>query len=169
MEFDRVIKERYSVRKFQEKTVEDNIINEILEIGRIAPSAGCENSVIVYDLKEADILKLKNGTKYTFNAKNGFLICYDETISYKREDGLDFGIQDASIVTTYMMLKITELGLGSCWVGSFDIDKVSQIFDLPRNIIPVSFLPFGYIHENSKPTRWHFDRKELDKFRIKTN
>jgi nitroreductase len=163
MKFDDIVKNRYSVRMYQDKEVEKDLINQILESGRVAPTAGCENPVTVYNLNEDQILKLKEATPYTFGAKNMFLVCYDKNISYKRkQDGLDFGVQDVAIITTYMMLKITDLGLGSCWVGSFNQDKVSKMFCLENNIIPVALLPFGYIAENSKPSEWHLDRRSMN-------
>jgi nitroreductase len=165
MKFDDIVKERYSVRSYQDRIVEKEVVEKILESGRLAPTAGCENPVTVYILNEEQISKLKEATRYTFGAKNMFLICYDNNISYKREqDGLDFGIQDASIITTHMMLKITELGLGSCWVGSFYEDKVKEVLNLDENMIPVALLPFGYIGENSKPSSWHNDRKTMSEF-----
>lgn len=165
MNFDDIVKNRYSVRAYQEKVVEKELINQILESGRLAPTAGCENPVIVYNLNEEQIHRLKEATKYTFDAKNIFLICYDSNISFKRkQDGLDFGMQDVSIVTTHMMLKITEIGLGSCWVGSFHPDRVSQIFNLENNIVPAAILPFGYISENSRPSEWHYDRRPMNEF-----
>lgn len=165
MNFDDIVKDRYSVRSYQDKEVEDAIVNKILESGRLAPTAACENPVTVYILNEAQINKLKDATKYTFGAKNMFLICYDNNVSHKRgQDGLDFGIQDVCIITTHMMLKITELGLGSCWVGSFYPDKVNEMFNLKENIIPVAILPFGYISDTSKPSEWHLDRKTMAEF-----
>ena len=165
MKFDSIIKNRYSVRKYQNIKVEEQVISEIAECGRLAPSAGCENPVIVYNLNEEQMLKLKEATKYTFKTKNMLLVCYDNTVSYKRNnDNLDFGIQDAAIVTTHMILKITELGLGSCWVGDFDSNKLKIILSLDQNIIPVVLLPFGYIDEKNVPSKWHYDRKTMDEF-----
>lgn len=165
MKFDDIVKNRYSVRSYKNEIVERELVDQILESGRLAPTAACENPVIVYELTEEQILKLKDATQYTFGAKNMFLICYDSNISHKRkQDGLDFGIQDVTIVTTHMMLKTTELGLGCCLVGSFYPDKVSKIFNLKNNIIPVVILPFGYIDENSKPSEKHFDRKTMNEF-----
>jgi len=170
MKYDDIVKNRYSVRKFKDAVIEKNIVNEILECGRLAPTAGCENPVIVYILNEEQILKLKEATRYTFGAKNMFLVCYDSNISYKREqDGLDFGIEDAAIITTHMMLKITELGLGSCWVGSFYPEKINSLFNLDKNIVPVSLLPFGYISENSVPSIDHTDRRSMDEFAKEIN
>ena len=41
------------------------------------------------------------------------------------------GEVDASIVTTHMMLQAWELGIGSCWIGSFNPKEVSEAFDIP--------------------------------------
>ena len=68
------------------------------------------------------------------------------------------------VVTTHMMLKITELGLGSCWVGSFYIDKIYEMFNLENNIVPVVLLPFGYIAENNEPNERHFIRRPMKEF-----
>ena len=170
MKYDDIVKNRYSVRKFKDNIVEKEIVYEILECGRLAPTAGCENPIVVYNLNENQINKLKETTKYTFGARNMFLICYDSNISYKRDqDGLDFGIQDAAIITTHMVLKITDLGLGSCWVGSFYPDKIKSILNLEKNIVPVSLLPFGYISENSIPSNYHYDRRSMDEFAKEIN
>ena len=170
MNFEDVVEQRYSVRDFEDKLVEKELINQILETGRIAPTAAARNPVIVYNLNEEQILELKEATKYTFGAKNMFLICYDKNVSYiRKQDGIDFGIQDVAIITTHMMLKITELGLGSCWVGSFYQDKVSKMFKLKESIIPIAILPFGYIGKNSTPSSEHFKRKTMDEFAKELN
>jgi len=167
MTYDEIIKNRYSVRSFNDKKVDNNLIKQILEAGRIAPSAGNKQPTIVYILNENNINNLDLATKYNFSKLNTFLICYDKDLSYKRGyDSLDFGCQDASIVITHMMLKITDLGLGSCWVGSFDTFKLKEILNLPDNIIPVALLPFGYLKESSVPSIWHEDRKEITEFFI---
>lgn len=59
MEFNDVIKNRYSVRKFSDKEVSQKLIEEILEVGRIAPSAGNHQPTVVYVLDEEKIEKLK--------------------------------------------------------------------------------------------------------------
>lgn len=68
-----------------------------------------------------------------------------------------------------MMLKITDLGLGSCWVGSFYPEKIKEIFKLDKNIVPVSLLPFGYISENSAPSNYHTDRRSIEEFAKEIN
>lgn len=165
MKYDDIVKTRYSVRAYQDKVVDNEKIDQILESGRVAPTAKCSNSVFVYNLNESQIEQLKVATPCTYDAKQIFLVCYDKSLTYVREeDNACFGIQDAAIVTTHMMLKITELGLGSVWVGNFNPNKVKEIFNLEDNIVPAMILPFGYMPADSEPNERHFQRRTMEEF-----
>lgn len=175
MEFDTVIKKRYSCRKFTDEKVPQDIINEILEIGRIAPSGNNNQPTVVYVLDEEKIEKLKESSKdkltrispAAFKSKQAFLICYDKTKDIKRPtDKFSFGITDSSIVTTYMMLKITDLGLGSTWVGYFNPISVKETLGIPDKYEVSAILPFGYIHKSSKPDKKNKERKLMENFRV---
>ena len=106
-------------------------------------------------------IEFRQCTKCHFDAPMGFIICYDDNQSFKGRDGREFGVLDASIITTYMMLKATELGLGTTWVGLFDAQKTKELFDLPDNIIPLAYLPTGYPKDGCEPNPRHFDNKSL--------
>ncbi len=80
----------------------------------------------------------------------------------RKYDGQDEGIVDSSIVSTHMMLQITELGLGSTWVASFDPSKAREILNIPDNLEIVNLLPFGYPAEDEVPSAMHAKRKSLD-------
>jgi len=174
MEFNDVIKNRYSVRKFTDEKVSQVLIDEILETGRLAPSGNNNQPTVVYVLDEEKIGKLKDSsnTKETrispaaFKSKQAFLICYDKTKEVKRPtDKFAFGITDSSIVATYMMLKITDLGLGSVWVGYFNPVSVKEVLGVADNYEVSAILPFGHIHKNSKPDP-NATRKPIDDFRM---
>ena len=60
-----------------------------------------------------------------------------------------------------MMLQITELGLGSTWVGSFNPSKAREILKVPENFKIVNLLPLGYPAEDALPSTKHEERKEL--------
>lgn len=161
MDLIKLFKERYSVRKFTAQKVEDDKINAILEAGKYAPTAVNYQPQRIYVLKSEESLeKLKTVTQYHFNAPLAFLICYDNTVSWKSPfDKRDEGIVDASIVTTHMMLEIANIGLGATWVGYFDPKLVAKTYNLPDNIIPVAILPTGY--PDKEPSPMHNSRKEL--------
>jgi len=175
MEFSEVIKRRYSVRKFSDEKVSEKLIEEILETGRVAPSGCNKQPTIVCFLDEEKINKLKENPlakihPVVFKSKQAFLICYDKKREMRRpQDKFSFGITDASIVTTYMMLKITELGLGSVWVGWFNPELVKEILKLPDEYEVSAILPFGYIQKGNRPSANNRKRKPMEEFRIELN
>lgn len=164
MDFLKLAKERHSVRKFSDKKVEKEKLDLILEAARLAPTA-CNlqpQRIFVFNNEES-LSKLKSCTAYHFNAPLAILICYDKEISWKRKyDGKDGGEVDAAIITTHMMLEVSNLGLGTTWVGSFDPTVMSSIYELPENIIPIALLPIGYPAEDSAPHPNHDSRLELE-------
>ncbi len=165
MDFLKLVKERYSVRSFKDKKVEAEKINLILEAGRLAPTACNLQPQRIFVLNDEEALnKLRNCTPYHFNALLAILICYDNSVSWKRKyDSKDSGEIDASIVTTHMMLEIANIGLGTVWVGSFDSVAIKSAFELPDNIIPVALLPVGYPSEDSVPHPNHNIRLDENK------
>ncbi len=161
MSFLELARERYSCRKFSDKKVEQDKIDKILEAGKVAPTAVNYQSQRVFVLQSKENLeKLKTVTQYHFNAPLAFLICYDNTVSWKNPfTNFDEGVVDASIVATHMMLEITDLGLGSTWVGYFDSKIAQKTFNIADNIIPVAILPAGY--PDKEPSHLHNTRYEL--------
>ena len=140
MDFIKLAKERYSVRKFAAKKVEEEKVAQILEAGRCAPTAVNYQPQRILVIESGDSLaKLRECTPYHFNAPLALLVCYDRTASWKRSyDGCDMGVVDASIVAAQMMLEAASLGLGTTWVGHFDPAAVRTAFELPEYIEPVA-------------------------------
>ena len=80
MDLMELFKERHSVRKFSDKKVEKEKISAILEAGRVAPTAVNFQPQRIYVLESEDsLLKLKDCTKFHFDAPVAFLVCYDNT------------------------------------------------------------------------------------------
>lgn len=171
MEFIELVKKRYSVRSFKSVPVDSELLNKVLEAGRLAPTA-CNNQpqrVVVIDSPDA-LSRLKQCTQYHFDAPTVLLVCYDKNLSWKRSfDGKDNGEYDACIVTTHMMLQAAELGLGTTWVGYFDPRNVVREFNLPANIVPVAILPLGYPAEQARPANGHTQRNPLDSMVVRNS
>ncbi len=163
MDFLKLCKERYSLRKFDGRRLSDSDINRILEAARVAPTAKNLQPQKIFVINTDDsVEKLKKCTKCDYGTKTSFLICYDKNVSWKRDtDGKDSGDIDASIVTTQMMLEAAFLGAGTTWVMWFDAEAVSREFRLPENIIPVAILVCGYPAADAKPSPRHADRKQI--------
>lgn len=163
MEFDQLIKKRYSVRKFSQQKVEKEKINKILEAARLAPTAvnfQPQRILVLEDQENLD--KLKLCTKYHFHTPLAMILCYDKTVSWKDMHQREFGAVDVSIVATYMMFQIFNLGLGSTYVGAFDVQEVIKQFHIPDNYVPVLILPIGYPREDCVPGPMHNKRKGLE-------
>ena len=161
--FFELAKERYSVRNYSQQVVEPSILTQILEAGRVAPTAHNEQPQRIKVISSPEELaKLDECTRCRFGAPVALLVCYDKNTCWKRPfDSALSGEVDASIVTTHMMIAAQELGLGTCWVMFFDPAKVIEQFSLPENIIPVAILPIGYPGENAAPSDRHGSRQDI--------
>lgn len=163
MSFLQLAKNRYSVRKFSDKKIEQEKLDLILEAGRVAPTAVNYQSqrIMVMD-KEDSLSKLKECTRYHFNAPLALLVCYDSSVSWKNPySNEDNGKLDATIVATHMMLEVAELGLGTTFVADFNPDMIRKVYDLPDFLVPIAILPIGYPSEHSVPTKLHSMRKDI--------
>ena len=164
MEFSKVIRERYSVRKYKSDMIWDDELNRILEAGMIAPTGCNYQPQRIYVLKsEEAIAKIRSLTRCAFDAPVVLLIALDDNADWKNpyEAGYRAGIQDVSIVADHMMLTAWDIGIGSCWVNAFRPSDVKEAFGLPENETPVLLLPLGYPAENSKPAKLHSESKDM--------
>ena len=165
-DFLELCKARYSVRSFSDRKVEPEKLEKILEAGRVAPTAVNFQPQVIYVLQSPDaVAKMASVTPYMFHAPQALLVCYDENICWKNHkhevDGHSAGEMDATIVLTHMMLQAWELGIGSCWVCSFDFKKTRELFNLPPNIKPVALMPIGYAAPDGVASDRHPKRKPL--------
>lgn len=164
MDFLEFARDRYSVRKFESRHLEKEVVDKILECGHIAPT-GCNyqpQRILVLNNDEA-IEKLKKCTKCHFDAPTAMLICYNKDESWVRKyDGALSAPVDAGIVTTHLMLMAHSLGVGSCWVMHFDPFAVRSEFNIPKNIEPLALLVMGYPHKESRPLELHSKVRPID-------
>ena len=156
--------ERYSVRSFSDKKVEQKELDMILRAGQVAPTAVNNQPQKIYVIQSEEALaKINAVSPCIYGAPQVFLVCYDSNISWKKPgDEWPSGVMDASIVLTHMMLQAAELGIGTCWVCMFDIEKTKEAFNLPDNIEPVALMPFGYATEDAKPSPSHSEYRPIE-------
>jgi len=160
-----LVKARYSVRAYNVQPIEPALLAQVLEAGRLAPTA-CNNQPqrIKVITSPEDLAKVDACTPCRFGAPAVLLVCYDKTVCWKSPfDGTLSGAVDASIVTTHIMLAAREAGLGTCWVMYFDPAQAASLFDLGENIVPVAMLPIGYLAEGVAPAERHQQRLAMEK------
>ena len=170
MNFLELATDRFSVREFSPRPVEDEKIEKILEAAKVAPTAVNYQPQKIYLIKSQEAVKKLAGIRNIFGAPLAVIICYDETLSWKngKDNGHDSGEVDASIVTTHMMLQAWELEIGSCWIGSFNPKEISEAFGIPANEHPVAILPLGYPADGCKPSDRHSayrNKEEMIRYR----
>ena len=164
MEYSQLIKERYSVRKFSDRPVEESKVTAILEAARLAPTAVNKQPQRILVLRDAASMeKLKACTPYAFNAPMALAVCCRRDEAWVRPyDGDNSAIVDAAIVATHLMLAVHDIGLGSTWVGHFDPEAFRQAFTLPDNVTPVAVFPIGYPAADASPSPQHEKRRSLN-------
>lgn len=164
MDFLSLAKKRYACRSYQQRKVEPEKIAAILEAGRVAPTGANRQPQRLVVVESAEGMERLARCTRDFGAPLAIIVCADTNEVWTRKyDGKKIGDIDASIVTDHMMLRATELGLGSLWICMFDPEIVRKEFALPENIVPVNILVLGYADcEPASPDRHDAARKALE-------
>lgn len=166
MDFWEVIARRHSVRDYADgKDIPQDIIERVLDAAIQAPSAGNLQSwrfIIVRnrDLKE-DLARAAFGQEFVARAPVVIVVCAVPEASGRRyrDRGRDlFTIQDTAAATENILLAVTALGLGACWVGAFDERAAAKAMKLPDELRPVALVPIGHPH---RPTSRSTSRRPI--------
>jgi nitroreductase len=152
VDFWRVIEERHSVRDFDaRRDVSPEMVQRILRTAVRAPSAGnCQpwHFVVVRSERTKDLLaEAAYDQWFIAEAPVVVVVCADPARSAWRygSRGVQlYCLQDTAAATEHILLAVTALGLGACWVGAFDERAVSQALGLPSDLRPVAIVPIGY-------------------------
>ncbi len=180
-----LLKNRFSVRKFQDKPVPNDVIQDMLEAGRLSPSGGNEQpwvfGVITDRSLIAQIVEVACQQEWIAKAPLLIVLCtvgvgderggrdiqkyrfpaYTDVIEKMDQDlywALNQEEHQTKIAGTHMALAALEQGLGSCWVSMFDVKCLARLLNLPKGYMPSEILVLGYPEEERKLTK----KKELE-------
>lgn len=163
MNFEDLIRNRFSCRKFKNLEVSEDNVSKILDSARIAPSAKNNQPTFIYVIKTKEgIDKVDLVTPCRYNAPLVFLICSNKDIAFKKDCGYSTYEMDACIAGTHMLLECENLGLNSVWVEMFDSTNVKNVFELEDNLEPIFFLMVGYKEDGVDASPNHLNRKNID-------
>lgn len=161
-----LIKSRASIRHFRPDPVPGELLTEIIEAARWAPSAGNLQSWHFYVVTGNDrrwcLGRAALHQNFVALAPVCIVVCAEpaRSASTYRQRGRDlYCLQETAAATQNILLAATAAGLGSCWVGAFDEERVAACLDLPPGRIPVALIPLGY--PKSKPGK-RTSRRGLD-------
>jgi nitroreductase len=156
------IKKRCSVRGYQNRPVEREKADKILEAARLAPSASNRQEwrfVVVQDRDTRQRL-MKAAKNQAFVGEAPVVIaCCAKTDNHIMTCGQMCYPIDTAIAIEHMALEAAEEGLGTCWVGAFYEDQVKEILGIPQDIRVVELLALGY---PDKPSSTRKDRLSIE-------
>ena len=151
MAFSDLVKQRYSVRKYDPRPIESDKLAAILEAGRLAPTAVNYQPQRILVVQGEDMEKMKGCSPCIYGAPVVMVVCYDKQASWKSRSGREIGDVDGGIVLTQMMYQAEELGIGSLLVGMYKEPLLREYFRIPENYEIVCLLMLGYPAEDSQP------------------
>jgi len=147
--FAELIRARYAVRAYRPDPVPDEMLAQVLEAGRLAPTASNRQPVRIIVIhtagREAELGRLY-GRDWFAAAPVVLGVCTVPREAWVRKafDGRSYADVDAAVVMDHLVLAATELGLGTCWVAAFDPAVARKILRLPDDVEPLLFTPLGF-------------------------
>jgi nitroreductase len=163
MKFIELAKKRVSIRSYKPDPVSDELLNEVLEAGRLAPTAcNLQPFQFVVVRKKENLATLAAGYpgEWFKEAPVVIAICTQISKAWKRKyDERTLVDVDAAIAADHMTLSAADIGLGTCWVGAFDPKIIRKALGIPRTAEPLILLTLGHPNENGRPKT----RQPLDK------
>lgn len=168
-----IIKGRRSIRRYEEKEIPEQDLQQVLEAIQWSPSwanSQCWEVVVVQDPAQKE--RLQGTLKDTNPAKKAIVqapvvlvLCgktkssgfYKGKVTTKLGDWFMF---DLGLAAQSLCLTAYDLGLGTVVVGMFDHDKAMEILSVPDEFELVALIPMGYPAKDARPTK----RREISEF-----
>ena len=145
------IKGRRSIRAFKNQDVPAEIVEELIDAARWAPSAGniqpWEFIIVRKPRIKRILVEAALDQMFIEDAPVVIVVCADEERSsqgYGVRGKTLYCIQDTAAAMQNIHLTAYSLGLGTCWVGAFREEETRRILKIPRGMRPVAIIPVGY-------------------------
>ncbi len=144
-----LIKKRRSIRKFEPKEIEQDKLERVLNAARLAPSGKNVQAwkfIVVRDPERKEqLVDACKGQKFMAEADAAVAVAVNEEEVYQGHGNYmtSFAV-DGAIALDHLILAATHEGLGTCWIGAFDENKVRKILKVPEPYRIVALTPLGY-------------------------
>lgn len=147
-DFLQLVTDRYSCRSFSDMAVSREVILEVIEAARLAPSA-CNKQpwafIVIDDLAEREVVIECYNREWIKSAQAFIVACGRNSEAWHRgADNKDHTDIDVSIAIEHICLAATAAGLGSCWVCNFDMKRLREGLNIPEELTPIAIIPLGY-------------------------
>jgi nitroreductase len=160
MDVKQAIAERKSIRKYHAKEIPVSMILELIDAARLAPSGNNSQPsryFVITDKETKEKLK-KNKIfeqEFVYSAPL-IIVCSTNPEAYKKRlaewDSQNElrAVRDLSIASSFLVLRATELNLGTCYVGWIQKEKIKEVLDIPKEYIVPYVITIGYPAEKPK-------------------
>lgn len=164
MDFDKVIEKRRSVHSFSSKKVSWKAVLDAVDAAAQGPFAGNINHLHFIIIENPDtIAKLAKTTEQDWIAKASIaIVVMSEDKHIEKiygERGRIYGKQESGAAINTFILKLTDLGVDSCWIGAFDDEAVKSLLDIPGDAEVEAIIPIGYASTKGEKKR----KKKIEK------
>jgi len=146
------IRRRYSCRAYQDRPIEQEKLDQVFEAARLAPSAKNLQDwrfVVVRDKEKKRQVAESTNQPEVFG-KAGVMIAACSNSDYVMKCGQAAGPIDVTIALEHICLQATELGLATCWIGSFEAENVRKVLEIPQGVAIIELMTLGYPADEAK-------------------
>ena len=159
MDYLSLCKNRYSCRMLQDRPVEQEKIDRIIEAGLCAPTAVNKQPFRIFVIQSPEALE-KAAVSYPFDfvrkAPVLLVIGAQENEAWIRKyDERNFADVDATIVATHVLLAIEAEGLSTTWIGHFDPSALKEAFPQMEGLDLIAMFPVAYAAADAEPGAKH--------------
>ena len=162
MDFQELIRARYSCRAYRSDPITEDQLARVLEAACLAPTADNRQPFRLVVIKtagrEKDLKRVYNKDWFV-QAPLVMAACgaLDESL-VRRQDGKNYNDVDVAIVMDHLILAAADQGQGTCWIAAFDPSAASEVLGLPEGVEPVAFTPLGHPADSARQKT----RKKVD-------
>jgi len=156
---------RRSIRRYQERPVERDLLVKLLQAAMAAPTACNSQPWEFVVVTEPGIMLELRSRLYAgkYNAPAAIVVCGNEKIA-NSSAGKMYWVQDCSAAMENIHIAAVGLGLGTVWIGVYPlpsvIKPVQEVLGIPETVIPLGIAYVGYPAEE-KPARTQYDEHRV--------
>jgi nitroreductase len=153
MDVAKAIRDRRSVRSYENKDIPQEVLIKVLEAARLAPSANNRQPWKFVVVREAAKRKAlaKAAKEQQFVAEAPVVIA---AVALEPERTMTCGVPtyavDLAIAVDHMTLAAVQQGLGSCWIGAFYQEDVKKLLEIPDECKVAALLTLGYPRDQAR-------------------
>ena len=152
MEVKEALLKRRSVRKYKDIPVTDEQIDELMHAAMSGPSACNKTPWEFYVVKNGPTLdSVKKASLFSRFNSSLVIVVAGNTQRALPQPLTDYWIQDCSAAIENILLRATDLGLGTVWCGAFPQKRVGEnlgaVLNMPKEHIPLAIIHVGYPDE----------------------